>query len=415
MRTMIENGTRGLATIALVVVGLGLSGCDDFLTVPNPNAVIAGEIDPVSDARALALSTQQNFKQAWGDFIVEGGWFTGEILSADINAPGNLWATRVVDQTLSSEFPELAQAIALGARVSEQLEGTEVAGSIHAARAALFTGWSYLAMAEFYCQGAVGGGPALSTAQMLESAADRFSHAIDISRGLGPGEAQDFVNAGLVGRARANLQLGRAGEASADAGQVAEGFVYNLTFVDDIANRTRLSNRVWDRTFGQSVVSVHPDFRDLNDPRVTVIPPEVNRHVPMDGQTEIFSPGKYTSYNDPIRLASRLEADYIAAHAQGPAAQLSLVQARREANDQAPYDGAMDDQSVFIEFMDQYSLDFYLEGKRMLYFRSDPFVLRGVQSPGTPYHKVGYEPYSATTCWPLPFKELANNPNFQGG
>ena len=81
------------------------------MTVPNPNAVIAGEIDPVSDARALALSTQQNFKQAWGDFIVEGGWFTGEILSADINAPGNLWATRVVDQTLSSEFPELAQAI----------------------------------------------------------------------------------------------------------------------------------------------------------------------------------------------------------------------------------------------------------------------------------------------------------------
>jgi hypothetical protein len=412
---MIENGTRGLVTIALVVVSLGLSGCEDFLTVPNPNAVNAGEIDPVSDARALALSTQQDFKQAWGDFIVEGGWFAGEILSADINAPGNLWATRVVDQTLSSEFPELARAVALGTRVSEQLEGTEVATSIHAARAALFTGWSFVAMAEYYCEGVVNGGPALTTAMMLESAVDRFSQAIDISRGLGPGEAQDFVNAGLVGRARANLQLGRTSEASADAGQVEEGFVYNLTFVDDLANRTRLSNRVWDRTFGQSVVSVHPDFRDLNDPRVTVIPPEVNKHNAMDGQTEIWGPGKYTSYNDPIRLASKLEADYIDAHAQGPAAQFSLVQARREANDQPPYDGPMDDRSVFIEFMDQYSLDFYLEGKRMLYFRADPFVLRGVQPPGTPYHKVGYEPYSATTCWPLPFKEIANNPNFQGG
>ena len=74
---MKANGTRGLIIIAIVVVGLGLSGCDDFLTVPNPNAVNAGEIDPVSDARALALSTQQDFKQAWGDFIVEGGWFTG--------------------------------------------------------------------------------------------------------------------------------------------------------------------------------------------------------------------------------------------------------------------------------------------------------------------------------------------------
>ena len=368
---MIENETRGLVTIALVVVSLGLSGCDDFLTVPNPNAVNAGEIDPVSDARALALSTQQDFKQAWGDFIVEGGWFAGEILSADINAPGNLWATRVVDQTLSSEFPELARAVALGIRVSEQLEGTEVATSIHAARAALFTGWSFVAMAEYYCEGVVDGGPALSTAMMLESAVDRFSQAIDISRGLGPGEPQEFVNAGRVARAGPIFRLGDE-RGQRERRSVRKGSC-NLTFVDDLANRTRLSNRVWDRTFGQSVVSVHPDFRDLDDPRVTVIPPEVNMHNAMDGQTEIWSPGKYTSYNDPIRLASKLEADYIAAHAQGNAAQLSLVQARREANGQPPYDGPMDDRSVFIEFMDQYSLDFFLEGKRMLYFRTDPF------------------------------------------
>ena len=409
---MKSNRMRGLATIALVVVGVGLSGCDDFLNVENPNVVTAGDIDPLADAPALASSVEQDFKQAFGNIVTKSGLFTGEIWSANINAPDNLWATRVVDQTLGSDFDDISRPIALGSRVSDQLVGTDVANSIHAGRAALFTGWSFLVMAEHFCEGVVNGGPALSTAMMFDSAVDRFSRAIDISRTLGA-EGHEFLNSGLVGRARTNLQAGRTSEAIADAEQVEEGFVHNLTFVDDLANRSRLSNRVWDRIFGQSVVSVHPDFRDLNDPRVTTIPPDVNKHVPMDGQTVIFSPGKYTSYNDPLRLASKLEADYFVADASGPAAQLSMVQARRVANGQPLYDGAMDDGSVFLEFMDQYSLDFYLEGKRMLYFRSHAFDgLRGVQPPGTPYHKVGYEPYSATTCWPLPFKEIANNPNF---
>ena len=409
---MKSNRMRGLATIALVVVGVGLSGCDDFLNVENPNVVTAGDIDPLADAPALASSVEQDFKQAFGNIVTKSGLFTGEIWSANINAPDNLWATRVVDQTLGSDFDDISRPIALGSRVSDQLVGTDVANSIHTGRAALFTGWSFLVMAEHFCEGVVNGGPALSTAMMFDSAVDRFSRAIDISRTLGA-EGHEFLNSGLVGRARTNLQAGRTSEAIADAEQVEEGFVHNLTFVDDLANRSRLSNRVWDRIFGQSVVSVHPDFRDLNDPRVTTIPPDVNKHVPMDGQTVIFSPGKYTSYNDPIRLASKLEVDYFVADASGPAAQLSMVQARRVANGQPLYDGAMDDGSVFLEFMDQYSLDFYLEGKRMLYFRSHAFDgLRGVQPPGTPYHKVGYEPYSATTCWPLPFKEIANNPNF---
>ena len=412
--------TRSLVTITLAVVVLGHSGCD-YLTVSNPNIVVFGDIDPVNDAAALSHSVLQDFKQVYGDYILNGGWFTGESLSADVNVRGNLMANRDVDEFTDGGdeivfgFAGLARGVALGILVSDALVGTEAANSIHAARAALFTGWGFLVMGEFYCQGTINGGPPLSMAMMLDSAVTRFSTAIDISRGHGTGEANEFVNAGLVGRARANLQLGNTSQASADAGAVEDGFVFDLTYIDDLSNRSRLSNRPWQWIFGQSVISVHPDFRGLNDPRVIVIPPGVNGLAPFDAVTEIWAPGKYTSYNDPVRLASKIEADYIEAQAQGPAAQLSLVQARRAANGQPPYGGPTDDPSVFVEFMDQYSFDFYLEAKRMIYFRSEPApwdVLRGVQAPGTPYPKPGFSPYTDITCLPLPFKEISNNPNF---
>ena len=414
------KGTRSLVTIPLAVVVLGLSGCD-YLTVSNPNIVAFGDIDPVNDAAALSQSVQQDFKQVFGDFILNGGWFTGEALSADVNIRGNLMANRDVDEFTDGGdgivfgFAGLAKGVALGILVSDALTGTEAASSIHAARAALFTGWSFLVMGEFYCQGTVNGGPPLSMDMMLDSAVTRFSGAIDISRSLGTGEANEFLNAGLVGRARANLQLGNTSEAIADASAVEDGFVFDLTYIDDLSNRSRLSNRVWQWTFGQTVISVHPEFRGLNDPRVIVIPPEANGLTPFDAVTEIWAQGKYTSYNDPVRLASRIEADYIAAQAAGSVAQLSLVQERRAANGQPPYGGPTDDASVFVEFMDQYSFDFYMEAKRMIYLRSEtgPWaVLRGLQAPGTPYPKPGFSPYTATTCWPLPFKEINNNPHF---
>src|SRR5690606_15055358 len=120
------------------------------------------------------------------------------------------------------------------------------------------------------------------------------------------GSAAALVDAALVGRARAHLQAGRATEAIADAEAVSDGFTYSLAYIDDLANRARLGNYVWDQTFSQTTVSAAEPFRHLNDPRVVLIPPEVNQHVPMDGITEIWSMQKHSSYASPIRLASKL-------------------------------------------------------------------------------------------------------------
>ena len=49
---------------------------------------------------ATALSAQQDYAAAFSRSVVYGGWFSGEALSSDVNASGNLWATRRVDRTL---------------------------------------------------------------------------------------------------------------------------------------------------------------------------------------------------------------------------------------------------------------------------------------------------------------------------
>jgi hypothetical protein len=394
-----------------VIVG----GCKDFLTVENPNFVDAVDIDPTLDATTLALSAQQNFATAYGAFVVFGGIFSGELLSADVNAPGNLFSMRRVNNTMTDGnlYAPLSRGRALAERVLEKLKGTPGETSVNASRSAMFAGYSFLVMADYFCIGTVDGGPALTTVMMLDSAVAHFTRAIDLGRAIGTTEAKQLVDAALVGRARAHLQAGRKSEALASARAVSAGFTYNLIYLDDLANRTRLGNFVWHITFNIQTLSAAPPFRGLSDPRVVTIPPTVNNLRPMDGLTPITSIGKYQSYAAPIRLASKLEADYIAAEAEGTASMLTLIAQRRAANNQPAYTGPTDARSVLVEFLVQRTYEFYVEGKRMADFRRHPSETPFLQPPNTPYHKNNYLPYGDQTCWPLPFRETANNPNFR--
>lgn len=398
--------------VALLTVAGSLMavGCSDFLTVENSNFVDAKDIDPVADATTLARSAMQNFATAYSTTVVDGGLFTGEMLSSDINAPGNRKASRNVDNQVGTQFGSLSAARTLADRLLKELAGTAGETSVNAARAAMVSGFSMLVMAEYFCVGTINGGPALTTEMMLDTAITRFTRAIDVGRGLGTTEGTQLAEASLVGRARAYLQAGRKPEALADAQAVPSGFTYSLVYVDDLANRGRLGNGIWSAIFSQTTWSVAPPYRQLNDPRVITIAPAVNKFVPMDGLTAIWSLAKYTSFASPIRLASKVEADYIAAEAQGTAAMLTLIGQRRTANNQPAYTGPTDASAVLVEFLHQKTLDLFAEGKRMADFRRHPNELPNLQPAGTPYHKPGYAPYGDQNCFPLPFRETANNP-----
>jgi len=121
---------------------------------------------------------------------------------------------------------------------------------------------------------------------------------------------------------------------------------------------------------------------------------------------------KWPSYNSPVRLASRLEADYIRAEILGTAEQQTLIATRRAANGQPAYAGATDSASVLTEFFTQKGLDFFLEGKRLGDFRRHPANIIGVPVSGATYWKPGFAPIGNQTCYPLPITETDNNPNF---
>ena len=127
---------------------------------------------------------------------------------------------------------------------------------------------------------------------------------------------------------------------------------------------------------------------------------------PFDGVTPLWTQKKYPALTASIRLASGLEAKYIAAEAQeSDPDMLSLIQERRASNGQPPYTGDMGASALLLELMNQRSRDFFLEGKRMGDARRRPGLLPGYPRTGDPYHKSGFAPVSTQACWPLPAQE----------
>jgi hypothetical protein len=395
---------------------LAVAGCADFLKVENPNTVNATDVNSTADATTLSVSALQDFAAAYGSYTVFGGIFTGELYSADVNSAGNLTSVRLVDNTMTDNYlASMSKARVLATKVIAALDGTPAESSVNAARAWMVAGYSFLSLAEYFCSATVGGGPLLTTTMMLDSAVATFSKAVDIGGAVGTADAVAIKNAALVGRARAELWAGNKQAAIADANAVTAGFNYNLVFINDLTNITRLGNYVWHITFNISTLSAAPAFRNLTDPRVLTVGPTVNKLRPMDGLTDMWSIGKYQSYSAPIRLASKIEADYVAAEAQGTAAMLTLINARRAANGQPAYTGATDDHSVLVEFLVQRTYEFYVEGKRMGDYRRYPNDLPFLTPVGTPYRKPNVPAYSDGKCWPISIQELTNNPNLKGG
>jgi hypothetical protein len=401
---------------------LGTVSCSDkFLEVTNPNVIDAATVDPTSGAATLAASAQQSFASAYGWLIMYSGWFTGEANVSDTFPTRNEFGFRLISDlngSLRDEVWSPLSVAASGAKIVLDLTLPTPTTNINLARAATFRGFSIEMMAETFCSGtlpanAVVGGPELTTAQLLDSAIVWFGTAIDVGAASTDTAAKTLANAARVGRARAKLQKGDKAGAAADAAAVPSGFVYNMAYVDDLTNRTRLSNREWFYTFDRGSISV-PAAYQLADPRTPYLDPTKHKYNPQDVVPGgFYIQQKYTAYNSPIRLASKLEADYIAAEATGAAAQLALIQARRAANNQPAYAGPTDDASVLTEFFYQRSLEFYLEGKKLGDFRRHPEAVKNVPVTGQPYIKPGYVNVGSQTCFPIPRAERDNNPGMK--
>lgn len=417
MQTMTRKAMGAGLVLAL---GFTSAACDDFLAVDNPNIVGADAINPEEDAPTFALSVQQNFAVAYGFLSAYSGWFAGEALVTETFPTRNEFGRRSIAASNSELNNQVWSPLALARASGDNLIhllGVDETEAV--TRASLFAGYSVLLMAELFCVGTISAagnepGPPLDTQQMLDAAIERFTRAIDIGTAVGTVEALRLASAARVGRARAHLQAGNHAQAIADAGAVPDGFTFNLNFIDDPGNRARLGNRLWIWTADRGSVGVAPAWR-TGDPRVPTLSPDDHPYIAFEtpAQSEFWIQQKFPTYASPMRVASKIEADYIAAEAGGTATQLALIQERRAANGLPAYDGPTDAQSVLTEFMDQRGFEFFLEVKRQGDHRRHPDHVRHVPPANSAYWKAGYGDIGSDVCWPLPQAETSNNPHFK--
>lgn len=398
---------------ALIV---GAAGCsNDFLEVSNPNVIDAAEVDPAASAATLAASTQQNFATAYGTFIQFSSHFTGETYIMETSGAQNEYGRREVSE-LNGQNTAMWRAMQLAVASGKLLLDLTLPNpttNIHIARAASFRAWGMLFLGSEFCTGTISSGPEVNNNAMLDSAIFWFTTAINVGTANATPDGLNLARASMVGRARAKLQRGDKAGALADANAVPDGFTYSLTYVDDLANRARLSNALWRGTVDRSVISV-PPYYQTTDPRIPFLPPGRHPYNAWDAAAgPYFVQQKYPSYASPIRLASKLEAEYIAAEASGDVAQqLALINRQRAAAGQPAYSGPTDAASVLAELFYQKGFDFWLEGKRLADFRRQPVAAsRFVPVTGTAYWRPNLGTIGAQTCYPLPFAEKDNNPN----
>jgi starch-binding outer membrane protein, SusD/RagB family len=424
---------KRIAGTAIVAGALLLGGCSDWLTVENPTVIDEDVIDPVAEANLLARSAQQNFAAAYGHLIVYSSWFVGETDVSETFPTRNEFGRRAVVIQNGSLDTDVWFPLSLGIVSAYKVLRAalpDTATNLHYARVNMVLGFSYVFMAEQFCQGTVESGPPLTTQDMLDSAIAHFTAAIPQGRGAG-GEGVSIANASWVGIARAQLQAGNLAAAAAAADSVPAAFNFNLNFVDDLAQRFRLANRMWFYVRDRGSIAVAPIWRvgpQLGPDVLQNAEPRLPWKLPATSGSTAYAPQdaaystdrgipyaiqqKYPDYNVPVRLASKLEADFIKAETQGTAAQQTLIAARRAANGQPAYGGATDSASILTEFFTQRGFDFYLEGKRLGDFRRHPLNIIGVPVPGSTYWKPGFAPVGNQVCYPLPIGETDNNPNF---
>jgi hypothetical protein len=400
------------------VTGVALmatAGCST--DVKDPTVVQASTIDPVADARVFSLSAQQNFYVAYAAFINNTANYSNETWSGAVRNETNDIARHVIVDTnvdLSGSFwAPLQTVIGTNDQVVSVLKGTPTFNTdIAAARSSLWAGVAIELLGEVFCQGVLHVGPALTPAQMLDSAIVRLQQAVTIASGITGAEATKIVNTARVFLARAYLQKGDNANALTTANLVPATFVATTVHVDDPQARGRLSNGVFVTSSGTTQIVAGP-YRALSDPRVTFVDAGINA---QDGRNRLFRQTKYAGFTAPIRIASGLEARYIAAEAQlknggNTAPALTLIAERRTAGNQPAFTGTTT-AAVLAELMDQRARDFWLEAKHYGDVLRNPTAAALVPAAGSVFYKAEYGNFLPVACLPIPFAEKANNPNF---
>jgi hypothetical protein len=421
VQNLLRAVRRAPALGTLMVSGILIlpTGCGDILEVEPPDLIPAEGLADPENAELLLNGAIGDFECAYGAYVALTGVMAHEMIDATQTAsrwpydrrnviPNDALYGTFGCQSLGIYTP-LSTARWSADNILENLQqwtdGEVENRQELIAKAAAFSGYAHLLLAEAFCTVAIDLSGELSSAAVTETAIDRFTTAIQAAQAAGD---TDILNLARVGRARAYLGLGQGADALADAQAVPAEFQYAATASGDFSRR---ANRIYAQNgLGSSAgtaLSVGDAYRTLTyngqpDPRVPV---SDFIRVNTDG-TDLYLQLKYASLNDPLPLATGDEARLIVAEVQGGQTAVGIINDLHAAAGLDPFPGGSAAE-VAAQVIEERNRELWLEGHRFFDIRRLNLPL--VPAPGTPYRKGGT--YGDNICFPLPDVEIRNNPN----
>lgn len=430
-----DRGRRARRRVAGIASGLGAVGCvlvmgacdslDRLLSVDAPSRVMADGLDVPGNASLLVNSAATDFECAFAHYIVAGGlvgneWETGTTLIAwkdydrrAFDPTGAAYVSTTCDATGTGTvgvYIPLSVARWQADNVLSLLEGwtdQEVPSrAALIATAAAYSGFAHVLLAEGMCTVALDLSPELTRGDVFGRAEARFTRAMEAAQSAG---RNDLLNLARVGRARARLNLGRAGAAAQDAQLVPQGFRYDATYSTDSPRRENSLFRVNQRA---QVISIDPSYRNrtfagVRDPRIAV---SSAGRAAQDGTTPLWHQDKYPTAQSPIPMATWGEAQLIVAEAaleagntQGAVAIINLLHSRVGL----PQFSSAERAEVMRQIIREREAELFLQSHHL--GDVNRYRLPLVPPPGSPFKDGGT--YGDQICFPLPDVERLNNPN----
>lgn len=375
---MSEHGyarRRRLPLVGAVALIFTSMACNQLLDVTNPGDVTEEALQGEEALPVVVNGVYGDFQDAYDEAVQFAALFTDELVhSGSFPSFAQVDDRAITPSNVEMEdlYTELGTARFTADRAVTNIRdvlGADAESSPLLAMALALAGYSRVILADNFCQVTLDVGAPLSPAEVYGQAIDMFTQAIQVAQAA---DADSTLNLALVGRARARLNTGDLGGATADAAQVPADFVFSIDYT---VNTAREENEIVIFTRDRREMSVGEPFRDTGDPRVPVCAgaPGAPNECPFategefgpDNQTPLFVQLKYPLRESDLRLASGAEAALIAAEAAGQ----DVAQER--------------------------ALELWLEGHRLadMRRRNDPFLQGG------------------DSCFPIPQSEIDTNPN----
>ena len=457
MRNRITRRLRKRGAI-LACSALLLSACsvDKVLRVPDPDVSHPTDIVGKAGLPTLLAAAVGDFQVAFagtgsgGDegLVNMTGLFTDEFSFTE-TFPTRVEVDRrnidVNNSTMSNIYFEVQRARQSTFRAESAYAALDPTNKSYSEALSL-EGYSWLLIAEVYCSGVgitkfdassniISGAP-LTTQQMLDSALDRFTKALAVSKAKNDHYLADLAR---VGTARALLFKSNANLAAAadTVKAVAPDFVYRIF---SSANTTRQNNGVFELQWNEGrwaqahlEGTVGLPFRngcvpgqtaaDGCDPRT----PYDTLGLGFDQQRPVYGTLKYSDRSSPTVLADWTEAQLIIAESQlatnyaGANGTLAILNNLRAGVGLAPLAPAVGFQAQLLQLFSERAFWQYAtahrEGDLRRLVRAAPAgygIATNAVWPNGTYKGRGGGIYGTDVNFPIPLDESNANPNVNG-